>query len=215
MALFDNLRNEDSVEKQGFFQPPAEPVKEMLPHRNSPYTEDDEDSLTNYEENQDFANYGMPNPAISPRLDDNEIEVMAELETTFLMLKLDTFVNIGKGVIAEFIVSEDDLEILRQYQVDPTSHSHQEIDSIVDKVELKKKLENYKSENASSMRELLHKIVKADIMEKRKNGTLKLPSTSDFINRMLVNQFTELTGKNVRLLSTVGANIFKRVKGLI
>lgn len=215
MGLFDNLRDEDNEEKRGFFQKPAEPVKELLPQRNSPYIETNEEQPDNNGDFEEFANFGMPNPAISPKLDDAEIEVMADLETTFLMLKLETLVNIGKGVIAEFIVSEDDFEILRQYQVDNTSHSREEIDGITDKIELKKKLEGYKSENADSIRELLHKIVKADILEKRKNGTLKLPSTSEFVNRMLVNQFTELTGKNVRLLSTVGSNIFKRVKGLM
>jgi len=215
MGLFDNLRDEDNEEKRGFFQKPAEPVKELLPQRNSPYIGTNEEEPDTNGDFEEFANFGIPNPAISPTLSDTEIETMANIETTFLMLKLDTFVNIGKGVIAEFIVSEEDFEILRQYQSDSTTHSHEEIQSILDKVELKKKLENYKSENADSMRELLHKIVKADIIEKRKNGTLKLPSTSEFINRMLVNQFTELTGKNVQLLSTVGANIFKRVKGLI
>lgn len=214
MGLFDNII-EEKVQNEGFFPEPAEPVKEILPRRNSPYINEANENGTNDDEYSEYSGFGMPQQAITPSMSETEIEIMADLETNIVMLKIHTLVNIGKGFIAEFIVNEEDYEILRKYKADPSIKSDEEIKTIVDKLELKEKLVNYKSENTDTIRELLNKVIKNDLIEQKKNGKLKFPTKNEFLLRMVMNQFTELTGQNVQLLSTVGINIFKKAKSLI
>lgn len=214
MGLFDNIIEEKN-QNEGFFPEPAEPVKEILPHRNSPYIKEANDYGNSDDEYDEYKNFGMPQQAITPSIDDNEIEIMAELESNIVMLKIHTLVNVGKGIISEFVVNEEDYEVLRQYKLNPSFKSDEEIKTILDKVALKEKLVNYKSENTDTIRELLSKVIKNDLIEQKKNGKLKFPTKNEFLIRMVMNQFTELTGQNVQLLSTVGINIFKKAKSLI
>ncbi|NBA76833.1 hypothetical protein GOQ04_14845 [Emticicia sp. ODNR4P] len=214
MGLLDNII-EEKGQNEGFFPEPAEPVKEILPRRNSPYINEDSSNGTNDDEYDEYSNFGMPQQAITPNLSDSEIEIMADLETNILMLKIHTFVNVGKGFISEFVVNEEDYEVLRQYKLNPSVKSDEEIKTILDRVALKEKLLNYKSENTSTIKELLHKVIKNDLIEQRKNGKLKFPSKNEFLLRMVMNQLTELTGDNVQLVSTVGINIFKKVKSFL
>ena len=214
MGLFDNII-EEKGQNEGFFPEPAEPVKEILPRRNSPYINEENENGNIDDEYSEFSNFGMPQPAITPSLNDSEIEIMADLETNILMLKIHTFVNVGKGIISEFVVNEEDYEVLRQYKLNPSVKSDEEIKTILDRVALKEKLLNYKSENTDTIKELLNKVIKNDLIEQRKNGKLKFPSKNEFLLRMVMNQLTELTGNNVQLVSTVGINIFKKAKSLI
>ena len=214
MGLFDNII-EEKGQNEGFFPEPAEPVKEILPRRNSPYINEENENGNIDDEYSEFSNFGMPQPAITPSLNDSEIEIMADLETNILMLKIHTFVNVGKGIISEFVVNEEDYEVLRQYKLNPSVKSDEEIKTILDRVALKEKLLNYKFENTDTIKELLNKVIKNDLIEQRKNGKLKFPSKNEFLLRMVMNQLTELTGNNVQLVSTVGINIFKKAKSLI
>lgn len=204
-------------EKVGFFQKisQAEPVPERLPQRNQPYTREEE--FHEDEDDKDFEQFQQFNRsprANYPTISDEDLNLLADQETEFLLVKLDTFVGVGKGIIAELLVSKDDIRILNEALVGIGNHSPVDIQLIQDKFDLKKKFEQDKAQNKEDIKNLLRKIVVAEMIRKRANGTLQLPSASDFIKRLVISQLTEISGRNFQVFTSIGSNIVKKAKDL-
>lgn len=203
-------------EKVGFFQKvsQAPPVPERLPQRNKPYTRDEEFHEDEEEYFEPYQSFNSSQRANYPTISDDDLKLLADQETEFLLVKLDTFVGVGKGIIAELLISKDDIRILNEALVGVGNHSPVDIQIIQDKVDLKKKFEQDKAQNKDDIKNLLRKIVEAEMIRKRANGTLQLPTASDFIKRLVISQLTEISGRNFQVFSGIGSNIVKKAKDL-
>lgn len=187
-----------------FSNEPDEPVNELLPQRNIPWSNDEQsdDSFLNF----------IPKPKdIKPEISDEELNVLAEQEVDLLITQIDLALSIGKGGISELLVSNEDLQKLRDFETGKEFVSI-EIDDIKERIRVKEQFEISKPNNRKAKIDLLTKIIKADLIKKRETGTLKLPSVREFAYRIVLTEFSEISSRNPLIFSSIGKNIIKKVK---
>lgn len=192
-----------------FASEPDEPVKELLPQRNIPW--DNSEIEQDLEESEfDF----MPKREIKPEISEDELNVLAEQEVDLLITQIDLALSVGKGGISELLVSKQDLEKLKNFEMGK-EFSSVEIEDIKERIRVKKQFEIAKPDNRKAKVDLLTKIVKADLIKKRQNGTLKLPSVRDFALRIILTEFSEISSRNPLIFSSIGKNIIQKVKSFL
>ena len=210
MPDFNSLLNDvDTTVGSGLFDNLniAEPVPEMLPHRGKPYELDAQTTQNPL--------FRFVNQVVEPTnsITDTEIMMRAEQEVDWLLFLMEMFGGVFRGVFGELIISDDDLAKLRLFQAG-SEFSPEEMADIIRRDEIKTKFEHAKPTDRSKQREFLQKVVAEEMKKKRAAGTLKFPSSTDFMWKMFLTETITATCGDYSVMKTVGKNAVLKVKKL-
>ncbi|MFC0182493.1 hypothetical protein SAMN04515674_101456 [Pseudarcicella hirudinis] len=207
LSDFENAGNDDSY---GLFSTEvSQPAEELLPHRGTPYLEKSGDFLGGL-----FKTVNKPESEYEPKYSSEDLEIRAELMVDLLMTKFNLFIGLAKGGVSELVVSDQDLEILRNHQLNGFPESA-ETAEIRERIAVKEKLEQTPPSDMKLKREILKKAVKLDLERKMKAGKLEELSIEKMILMMVSSEFSVLVGKNYGVFSSIGKNLIKKAKGFL
>ncbi|MFC0181468.1 hypothetical protein ACFFJX_02365 [Pseudarcicella hirudinis] len=142
------------------------------------------------------------------------METRAELLTKLLMTKFHLYLGLGKGGLSELVVSPEDYDKLRQHQAEGGPETP-EIKEILERCEIKKKLEETQPSDTAANERILKKAVKYDLQRKMNAGKLQELSIEKMMLMMVASEFSVLVGKNYGVFSVIGKNIIRKTKSFI
>jgi hypothetical protein len=146
-----------------------------------------------------------------PSIPDSELETLANFEVDFLMVKVEMYLGLGKGGVSELILTTQDKAKLSG---DIKLLSEAEQSELLEKVRIKESFEKSTPTTRSQTRELLKQAVKADLIKKRSQGKLIIPSIESLMLRILISEFSELSAKNYGVFSSIGKNLVGKVMSI-